>query len=225
MPQGHQDCQLHSNCSQHERTYFLSRQECHNGIKTVSFIPTAASMRGLTNCQGRNATRASRLSASFQLPPACEDLPPVKARIPQGHQDCQLHSNCSQDERTYSLSRQECHKGIKTVSFIPTAASMRGLTNCQGKNATRASRLSASFQLQPALEDLLTVEARMPQGHQDCQLHSNCSQHERTYFLSRQECHKGIKTVSFIPTAASMRGLTSCQGKNATRASRLSASF
>src|SRR5437588_589788 len=134
-------------------------------------------MRGLTLCQGKNATRASRLSASFQLQPASEDLPTVKARMPQGHQDCQLHSNCSQHERTYSLSRQECHKGIKTVSFIPTAASMRRLTSCQGNNATRASRLSASFQLQPACEDLLTVKARMPQGHQDCQLPSTSSQH------------------------------------------------
>src|SRR5882757_8689381 len=67
----------------------------------------------------------------------------------------------------------------------------------------------------PAWEDLLSVKARMPQGHQDCQLDSNCSQHERTYKLSRQECHKGIKTVSLIPTAASMRGLTNCKGKNA----------
>src|SRR5437588_326024 len=150
MPQGHQDCQLHSNCSQHERTYFLSRQECHKGIKTVSFISTAASMRGLTVCQGKNATRASRLSASFQLQPALGDLLAVKARMPQGHQDCQLHSNCSQHERPYYLSRQECDNGIKTVSFIPTAARMRGLTRCQGKNATRASSQSASFQLQPA---------------------------------------------------------------------------
>src|SRR5882757_3451367 len=55
--------------------------------------------------------------------------------MPQGHQDCQLDCNCSQHERTYQLSRQECHKGIKTVSLIPTAASMTGPTNCQGKNA------------------------------------------------------------------------------------------
>src|SRR5882757_3045718 len=153
----HQDCQLHCNSSQHQRTYSLSRQECHKGIKTVSFIPTPASIRGLTDYQGKNATRASRLSASFQLQSASEDLRPIKARMPQGHQDCQLHSNSSQHQRTYSLSRQECHKGIKTVSFIPTPASMRGLTSYQGKNATRASRLSASFQLQPTSEDLLSV--------------------------------------------------------------------
>src|SRR5437588_854783 len=137
MPQGHQDCQLHSNCSQHERNYFLSRQECHKGIKTVSFIPTAASMRGLTCCQGKNATRASRRSASWQMQPASEDLLPVKARMPQGHQDCQLHSNCSKQERTYLLKRQECHKGIRIVSFIPTAARRRGFTSCQAKNPKR----------------------------------------------------------------------------------------
>src|SRR5258707_292045 len=168
MVQGHQDCQLHSNSSQDQRTYQLSRQEWYKGIKTVRFIPTPASIRGLTDCQGKNGTRASRLSASFQLQLASEDLPPVKARMAQGHQDCQLHSNSSQHQRTYVLSRQEWHKGIKTVSFIPTPASIRGLAACQGKNGTRASRLSASFQLQLASEDLHSVKARMAQGHQDC---------------------------------------------------------
>src|SRR5229473_1930066 len=115
MAQGHQDCQLHSNSSQHQRTYRLSRQEWHNGIKTVSFIPTPASIRGLTYCQGKNGTRASRLSASFQLQPASEDLPTVKARMAQGHQDCQLHSNSSQYQRTYPLSRQS-QEYMKSVS-------------------------------------------------------------------------------------------------------------
>jgi hypothetical protein len=197
MPQGHEDYQLHSNSSQHERTYNLLRQECQKGIKIVSFIPTPASMRGLTSCQGRNATIVSRLSASLQLQPASEDLLSIKTRMPQGHQDYQLHSNSSQHEMTYWLYRQECHKGMKTISFI----------------------------LQPVQEDLHPVKGRMPQGHEDCQLHSNSSQHERTYNLLRQECQKGIKIVSFISTPANMRGLTSCQGKNVTMVSRLSASF
>src|SRR5437588_854784 len=121
--------------------------------------------------------------------------------MPQGHQDCQLHSNCSQHERTYLLSRQECHKGIQKVSFMANAASIRGLTSCKGKNATRASRLSASFQLQQAGENVLAEKARMPQGNQDCKLHSNCSQKERIYFLSSQESKKGLKMVSLIPMA------------------------
>src|SRR6266436_4278557 len=131
----------------------------------------------------------------------------------QWHQDCQLHSSSSHHERTYPLSRQEWCKGIKTVSFIPAPATMRELTHCQGKNGARASRLSASFQLQPPWENLQTVRARMVQGHQDCQLHSSSSHHERTYPLSRQEWCKGIKTVSFIPAPATMRELTNCQGK------------
>src|SRR6266481_4716661 len=114
----------------------------------------------------------------------------------QGHQDCQLHSSSSHHERTYQLSRQEWCKGIKTVSFISAPATMRELTRCQGKNGARASRLSASlqlqptgeltscqgrndarasrlsasFQLQPPRENLLSVKIRIVQGHQDCQL-------------------------------------------------------
>src|SRR6267154_2369390 len=109
--------------------------------------------------------------------------------MPQAHQNSQLHSSCRHHERTYNLSRQECHKHIKTVSFIPASGTMRGLTCCQGKNATSTS---------------------------NSQLHSSSRHHERTYLLSRQECHKDIKTVSFIPAAGTMRGLTCCQGKNAT---------
>src|SRR5882757_1861459 len=117
--------------------------------------------------------------------------------MPQGHQYCQLHSSCSHHERTYPLSRQECHRDINTVSFIPAVATMRGLTSCQGKNATRTSILSALFQLQPPLDDLQTVKSRIPQGHQYYQLHFSCSHHERTYHLSRQECSKHINTISF----------------------------
>src|SRR5258708_1461632 len=125
MPQAHQNCQLNSSCSHHERTYQLSRQECHNHIKTFSLIPATATMTGLTNCQGKNATSTSKLSASYRRQPPSEDLPSVKARMPQAHQNCQLHSSCSHHERTYLLSRQECHKHIKTVSFVPAAATMR----------------------------------------------------------------------------------------------------
>src|ERR1700709_60936 len=149
MPQAHQDSQLHSSSSHHERTYLLSRQGCHKHIKTDSFIPAPATMRELTDCQGKDATSTSRQSASFQLQPPWENLPTVKARMPQAHQDSQLHSSSSHHERTYRLSRQGCHKHIKTVSFIPAPATMRELTICQGKDATSTSRQSASFQLQP----------------------------------------------------------------------------
>jgi hypothetical protein len=145
--------------------------------------------------------------------------------MPQAHQDSQLDSSSSHYERTYQLSRQGCHKHIKTVSFIPSPATMRELTNCQGKDATHTSRQSASFQLQPKWDNLLAVRARMPQAHQDSQLHSSSSHHERTYKLSRQGCHKHIKTVSVIPDPATMRELTSCQGKDATSTSRQSTSF
>ena len=278
IPQEHQDCQLHSSSSHLERTYKLSSQECHKSIKTLSFIPAAPMTRKLTSWQAKNAPRASRLSALFQLQPPWENLPTIKTRMPQEqHQDCQLHSSSSnhkkayplsrptrasrpsasfqlqppwenlhpgtprmsqehQDyqlysssschKRTYVLSSQECHQSIKTVSFIPAPATDMGeLTSCQAKNATRASGLSASIQLQPPLENLPTVKPRMPPEHQDCQLYPSSSHHKRTYSLSRQECHKSIKTVSFIPAPATMKELTSCQAKNAPRASRLSASF
>src|SRR5437588_11492066 len=115
MVQEHQDCQLHSSSSHHERTYTLSRQEWCKGIKTVSFIPAPATMRELTLCQGKNGARASRLSASFKLQPPRENLQSIKARMVQGHQDCQLHSNWKSDVKTNSLARQEWYKGIKTV--------------------------------------------------------------------------------------------------------------
>jgi len=194
-------------------------------IKTVSFISAPATMRELTFCQAKNTPRESRLSASFQLQPPWENLHSVKIIMPQEHQDCQLYSSSSHHEETYQLSSQECHKSIKTVSFIPAPATMRELTSCQAKNAPRASRMSASIQLQPPWENLPAVKPRMPQEHQDCQLHSSSSHHERTYSLSRQECHKSIKTVSFILAPTTMRELTSCQAPNAIRASRLSASF
>jgi len=168
MPPEHQDCQLHFSSSHHERTYILSSQECHKSIKTVSFIPAAPTIRELTSCQAKNATRASRLSASFQLQPLWKNLLSVKPRMPQEHQDCQLHSSSSHHERTYHLSSQECPKSTMTVSFIPAPATIRELTFWQAKNASRASRLSASFQLQP---------------------------HERTYRLLHHTYHNIMKTM------------------------------
>jgi hypothetical protein len=132
MPQGHQDSQLHSSSSHHERTYLLSRQGCHKHIKTVSFIPTPATMRELTSCQGndatstvsfipapatmrelthcqgKDATSTSRQSASFQLQPPWENLPSVKARMPQAHHHSQPHFTSSTHTTTDLLSNQEC---------------------------------------------------------------------------------------------------------------------
>jgi len=180
-------------------------------------------MRELTDCQAKNSTKALRLSASFQLQPPWENLQTVKPRIPQEHQDCQLHFSSSHmsaftfcqtknsprasrlsasfqlqpHEWTYLLSNQEFPKSIKTVNFISAQAIMRELTHCQAKNSPRASKLLASFQLQPPCEILHSVKPRIPQEHQDCQL----------------------------PALATMRGLTCCQAKNAQRPSRLSSSF
>src|SRR5437879_7227154 len=53
----------------------------------------------------------------------------------------------------FRSSKQEYHKHIKTVSFIPASSTIRGLTNCQGKNATSTSNQSASFQLQARSEE------------------------------------------------------------------------
>jgi hypothetical protein len=106
--------------------------------------------------------------------------------------------------------------GIKTISFIQTPAIIRELTICQGKNATRVLILLASLKIQLSSENLLAVKASMPQKHHHYYLHSIYIHHETTYFLLRQEHIKSIKTVSFIPAPATMRELTSCQGKNPT---------
>src|ERR1700710_609732 len=118
--------------------------------------------------------------------------------MPGADQDHQLHSRSSHLERTYQLSSQECQEQIKTISFIPGSDTMRELTTCQAKNTRSTSRPSASFQV---------------------------SHHERTYFLSSQECQEQIKTISFILGPATMRELTRCQGKNARSRSRPSACF
>jgi hypothetical protein len=89
--------------------------------------------------------------------------------MPGGDQDHQLHSSSSHYERTYKLSSQECQEYINIISFIP--ATMRGLTNCQAKNATSISNVyhvphfvtvKRSCQYgtitEPTLQDLLPVE-------------------------------------------------------------------
>ena len=96
------------------------------------------------------------------------------------------------------------------------------LTFCQAKNAIRASSLSDWLQLQPLWENLQSFKPRMAQEHQNCQIHSSFRYHKRTYQLWRQECPQSIMTVRSIPVPTTMRELTSCQAKNAPRASRLS---
>jgi hypothetical protein len=135
--------------------------------------------------------------------------------MPAADQHHQLDSSSSHHERTHLLSRQECQEQINTISFIPGAATMRELTLCQAKNASSRSTPSASFQLKPPGENLLSVKPRMPGADQHHQLYSSPSHHERTYSLSSQECQKQINTISFIPVLATMRELTSCQAKNA----------
>jgi hypothetical protein len=148
--------------------------------------------------------------------------------MPGADQHHQLHSSSSHHERTYvTLSSQECQEQINTISLrvIPAPATMRELTSCQATNARSRSTPSASFQLQPPRENLLSVKPRMPGADQHHQLHSSSSHHERTYLLSRQECQEQTNTISFIPAPATRRELTSCQGKKARSTSTPSASF
>jgi hypothetical protein len=134
-------------------------------MKTVSSIPVPATMRELTNYQAKDATSTSRWSASIQLQPPGNNLPTVKPRMPQVHQDSQLHFNSSHHEATYLLSNPGCHKHIKTVSFILATVTimMRELTACQAKHATST--------------------------HPDSQLHFTSHNHTSTYLLSNQESH------------------------------------
>jgi hypothetical protein len=53
-----------------------------------------------------------------------------------------------------------------------------------------------------------------PRTHQ-LQLHASSRHYDRTYILSPKEYNKTTKTVRFIPTLATIRELTLCQGKNA----------
>jgi len=97
------------------------------------------------------------------------------------------------------------------------------LTNCHKDH--HKHNISASLQLQLLSDNLLPVKARMPQVHQHSQLDSRSSHHQTTYKLSRQECHKCMNTVRLIPAPATIRQLTSCQGKDATGAWTQSAWF
>jgi hypothetical protein len=128
MPQGHQDSKLHL---------------------------APATMIELTACQANNATRISRQPDSFQLQPPWHNLHPVKPKMPQAHQDSQLHSSSRHHGRTHILSRQGCQKEIKTVSFIPAPATMKELTCYQATHAASTARLSALIQLQSPLWDAL----------------------------------------------------------------------
>jgi hypothetical protein len=119
MPGADQDHQIHSSSSHHERTYSLSSQAFQEQIKTIILIPAPATMRELTNCQAKNARSRSRPSASFQLQPPRENLLAVKPRMPRADQDHQLHSSSSHQERTYSLSSQECQEQIKPSASFP----------------------------------------------------------------------------------------------------------
>jgi hypothetical protein len=223
MPGADQYHQLHSSSSHQERTYILSRQECQEQINTIRFIPAPVTMRELTDCQeyeeqintiscipapatirelttcqAKNHRSRSTPSASFQLQPPRENLLSVKAK---------------------------CQEQINTITFIAAPATKRELTLCQAKNARRRSTPSASIQLKPPGENLLSVKPRMPGADQHHQLHSSSSHHERTYPLSHQECQEQINTIRFIPAPATMGELTLCQAKNARGRSTPSASF
>jgi hypothetical protein len=142
MPQAHQDNQVHSCSSHHDRTYILLSQGCHKHINTIRFNPAPATMTELTLCQAKDTTSTSRQSGSFQLQPPRQNLPSVKPRMPQAHQDSQVHSSSRMTE----------------------------LTSCHAKDATSRSRQSASFQLQRPSQNLHSVKPRMPQAHRDSQL-------------------------------------------------------
>jgi hypothetical protein len=149
MPGADQHHQPHSRPSHHEQTYLLSSQECQEQINTISFNPAPATMRELTNYQGKNARSRSTPSALFQHQSQCKNLLAVKSRMPGAAQHHQLHSSSSHKERTDLLSSQQWQKQINTISIIPAPASMRELTNCQAKNARSRSTPSVSTQLQP----------------------------------------------------------------------------
>jgi hypothetical protein len=117
--------QLQSSSSHHERTYFLSSQECQEQINTISFIPASATIRQLTSCYAKNVSSRSTPSALFQLSPA------------------------TTREVTCQLSSQEWQEQISTISFNPAPATMKELTCCQAKNAKSRSTPSALLHLQP----------------------------------------------------------------------------
>jgi hypothetical protein len=199
MPRADPHHQLYYTSSHHETAYSLSSQECQEQINTISFILASAGDH--------------------------ENLLPVKPRIPGADQPHQLHSSFSHHETTYFLSSQECQEQMNTISFIPTPATVRELTNCQAKNARSRSTPSTSLQLQPPSENLLPVKPRMAGADEYHQLYSSSSHHKRTYKLSSQEWQEQINTISFIPAPVTMRELTCCQAKNGRSRSTPSTSF
>jgi hypothetical protein len=162
IPRADQHHQHHSHSSHHKRAYSLSSQECQEQINTISFMPAPATRREPTSCQAKNTRSRSTPLASFWLQPPGGNLLAVKPRIPGADQYHKLHSSSSHQERTYSLSSQECQEQIITMSIIPAPATRRKLTNCQAKNARGRSTTSASFQLQPPGENIHPVKPRMP---------------------------------------------------------------
>jgi hypothetical protein len=109
MPQAHQDSQLHSSSSHHDRTYLLSSQGCHKHIKTVSFIPAPATMTELTHCQGMDyqAYQDSQLNSSSSY--HCEMAYPLPSQEYVADQKYQLHFTFSNYTETCLLSSQESH--------------------------------------------------------------------------------------------------------------------
>jgi hypothetical protein len=100
-------------------------------------------MTQLTSCQAKDATSTSRQSASFQLQTPWQNSHPVKARMPEGNQDSQLHSSSSHHERTYMLSSHACRKHSKTVSFNPTpVTTVRCLTHWHARNMWHIKTIS-----------------------------------------------------------------------------------
>ena len=80
MPGGDQDHQLQSSSSHHERTYILSSQECQEQIKTISFIPSPATMTELTHCQVNDPTSISNVhneSNFVTVKKSCHTAPPL----------------------------------------------------------------------------------------------------------------------------------------------------
>jgi hypothetical protein len=109
MPQAHQDGQLHSSSSHHNRTYPLSSPGCHKHIKTVSFIPAPATMTELTVCQTKDyqAHQDSQLHSSSSH--HCEMAYPLPSQEYVANQNHQLHFTFNNYAETYLLSSQECH--------------------------------------------------------------------------------------------------------------------
>jgi hypothetical protein len=126
-----------------------------------------------------------------------QNLPPVKARMPQAHQDSQLKSISIQHDRSYLLSRQGCHKHLNTVSFI-------------SHHSDRTYKLSSH----KCQKHIKTAFSFIPASDTMAEL-TNCQ--------AKNMWH--INTISFIPPPAAIQQPTSCHvGQNATTVSKFPAS-